>query len=311
MPGLLVFILSTQLVRGVGDTTTPLYALLLSTCVSALLTPAFIRGWFGLPQLGVTSAAAASVVSFVAALAYMVVHMRRVRHPLAPDAELLRDIRINGPILRLVLRIGVPTGVQMIVISVAELALLALVNSFGSEATAAYGAVNQVINYVQFPALSIAITASIIGAQSIGAGRADRLGAITRTGLQLNLLITGTLALLGYLLSDTLIRLFIVNEQVVVLAESLLHIVLWSTLAYGFAGVVSGVMRSSGAVLVPMLISVFCIVAIEVPSAYILAAQIGVKGVWIAYPIAFCSMLLFQSLYYRLVWRHKKVQRLV
>src|SRR5262249_14372186 len=179
------------------------------------------------------------------------------------------------------------------------------------DATAAYGAVNQVINYVQFPALSIAITASIIGAQSIGAGRVDRLGAITKTGLQLNLAITGTLALLGYLLSDALIRLFIVNEPVVVLAESLPHIVLWSTLAYGFAGVIGGVMRASGTVLAPMLISVFCIVAIEVPAAYVLAAQIGVKGVWIAYPIAFCSMFLFQSMYYLLVWRHKKIQRLV
>src|SRR5258706_864924 len=45
MPGLLVFILTTQLLRGVGDTVTPLYALLLSTAVSCVLTPAFIRGW--------------------------------------------------------------------------------------------------------------------------------------------------------------------------------------------------------------------------------------------------------------------------
>ena len=56
MPGLLVFILYTQLMRGVGDTLTPLYALVLSTSVSCVMTPAFIRGWWGLPQLGVTSA---------------------------------------------------------------------------------------------------------------------------------------------------------------------------------------------------------------------------------------------------------------
>ena len=56
--------------------------------------------------------------------------------------------------------------------------LLGIVNGFGSDATAAYGAVNQVLNYVQFPAISIAITASILGAQAIGAGHAGRLGAI-------------------------------------------------------------------------------------------------------------------------------------
>ena len=54
-------------------------------------------------------------------------------------------------------------------------------DGLGSDATAAYGAVNQVVAYVQFPAISIAITASILGAQAIGAGRADRLGAIARS----------------------------------------------------------------------------------------------------------------------------------
>ena len=199
MPGLLVFILFTQLMRGVGDTLTPLYALVLSTSVSCVLTPAFIRGWWGLPQLGVTSAAAASIVSFLAALAFLAWFMRRRGHALAPDMELMRGLRINPRLLRLVVRIGLPTGVQMVVISLAEIVLLSIVNGFGSNATAAYGAVNQVVNYVQFPALSIAITASILGAQSIGAGRAHLLGGITRTGLKMNLVITGTLVVLGYL----------------------------------------------------------------------------------------------------------------
>src|SRR5262245_29775666 len=77
MPGLLFFILATQLLRGVGDTVTPLYALIVSTAVSAFLTPAFIRGWGGLPQLGVTSAAAASICAFIAALLMMGWQMRR------------------------------------------------------------------------------------------------------------------------------------------------------------------------------------------------------------------------------------------
>jgi len=210
-----------------------------------------------------------------------------------------------------VLKIGMPTGIQMVVISLAEIALLALVNRFGSDATAAYGAVNQVVNYVQFPALSIAITASILGAQAIGAGRTERLGAITRTGLQLNLVITGTLVLLAYLLSRHLIALFITSAPVVDLAQSLLHIMLWSSIVFGMASVVSGVMRASGTVLVPMTISVLCIVAIEVPAAYVLSAHSGLEGVWWSYPIAFTSMLLLQSAFYRGVWRKKRIERLV
>jgi putative MATE family efflux protein len=311
MPALLVFILYTQLLRGVGDTLTPLYALVLSTSVSCVLTPAFIRGWWGLPQLGVTSAAAASIASFIAALAFLAWFLRRRGHALAPDLELMRALRINPRLLRLVLRIGLPTGVQMVVVSLAEIALLSIVNGFGSDATAAYGAVNQVVNYVQFPALSISITASILGAQAIGGGRSHLLGAITRTGLKMNLVITGGLVLVGYLFSRHLIGAFVTSPPVLELAQTLLHIMLWSSLVFGFQALLGGVMRSSGAVLVPTGISVFCIVLIEVPAAWLLSQRFGINGVWMAYPITFAAMLALQASYYRIVWRKQKIERLV
>jgi len=311
MPGLMVFILATQLMRGVGDTVTPLFALIMSTVTSCLLTPAFIRGWWGLPTLGVTSAAAASIGSFVVALLAMSFYMRWKKHPLAPDRALLGALRIDPRLVKLVMRIGLPTGMQVIVMSLAEIALLALVNRFGADATAAYGAVNQVVNYAQFPAISISIAASILGAQAIGAGRADRLGAIMRTGLQLTIVLTGSLVVLGYLFSRHLIGVFITSPPVVELAQSLLHIMLWSSVVYGCAAVVSGVMRASGAVLVPTGISIFCIVAIEVPVAYALADRFGIEGLWMAYPITFVAMLVLQSAYYRLVWRKRKIERLI
>jgi Na+-driven multidrug efflux pump len=98
---------------------------------------------------------------------------------------------------------------------------------------------------------------------------------------------------------------------VVDLAQSLLHIMLWSTAVYGCAAVVSGVMRASGTVVMPMAISVLCILAIEVPSAYALAGRFGIQGVWMAYPIAFVSMLALQTAYYQLVWKKAKITRLV
>ena len=230
---------------------------------------------------------------------------------MAPDRELLAALRINPHLLKLVVRIGMPTGVQMVVISVAEIVLLSLVNGFGSNATAAYGAVNQVVNYVQFPALSIAITASILGAQAIGAGKADRLAAITRTGLKLNLVLTGSLVLVGYLFSRHLIALFITSEPVIEMAQTLLHIMLWSCVVFGLASVLGGVMRSSGTVLVPTAISILSIALIEVPSAYVLSHRYGVNGVWMAYPITFVAMLVMQATYYQRVWRKKKIERLV
>lgn len=311
MPLLLVFILYTQLLRGVGDTVTPLLALCLSTAVGLLLTPALIRGWLGLPRLGVVSAAVAGWVSFALALAFLWAYLRRKRHPLAPDAELLRALRIDARLLRAVLRIGVPTGVQMVTIALAELAILSLVNGYGADATAAYGAVNQIVNYVQFPALSIAITASILGAQAIGAGRVERLSAIMRTGLLLNGLLTGALVLAGYALSRWLLGFFITAPQVLALAQGLLQVMLWGSVVFGMQAVVAGVMRASGTVWVPTGISVASIVLVQLPAAHALSARLGLPGVWLSYPVVFCVMLALQSAFYLWVWRHRRIERLV
>lgn len=311
MPGLFIFLLMTSMMRGVGDTVTPLYALTLSTVTGLLVTPALIRGWFGLPQLGVVSGAYASIISFLVALAWLAVYMRRRKHPLAPDAVLLRHLRIDWKLLRSVLKIGIPSGVQLILVSLAEIAVLALVNSFGSDATAAYGTVNMVINYVQFPAISIAITVSILGAQAIGAGRVETLGVITKTGIQLSLIITGGLVAICYLFSRTLIGFFITSEPVIELAQTLLHIVLWSYIIFGMSSVLAGVMRASGTVLMPTLISIVAIVVVEVPVAYYLSGIYGINGVWAAYPIAYIVMLMLQASYYQFVWRKKKIRRMV
>lgn len=311
MPLLLTFILFTQLLRGVSDTVSPLLALLLSTSVGLALTPALIKGWLGLPPLGIQSAALAGFVSTGVALAFLSVRLRGRDHVLAPNQALLSALKLDREILKKVMRIGLPTGVQMVVISISELVILALVNRHGSEATAAYGAVTQVVNYVQFPALSIAITASILGAQAIGAGMLDRVRAILRTGLALNAVITGSLILIGYALSHWLLGLFITQEAVRVQAEHLLHIMLWSLLLFGFQAVVGGIMRASGVVMVPTAISIACIVLVQVPAAYLLDAHYGLKGVWMAFPIAYAAMLALQTAYYKLVWKHKKIERLV
>jgi len=98
---------------------------------------------------------------------------------------------------------------------------------------------------------------------------------------------------------------------VIELAQTMLHIMLWSTVVYGSAAALSGVMRASGTVLVPTGISIACIVLVELPAAYGLSSVYGLAGVWMAYPIAFCAMLALQTAYYRLVWRKMQIERLV
>ena len=311
LPSLLVFLLLTAMMRGVSDTITPFFALMLSTVIGLALTPALIRGWFGLPQLGTTSAAVAGLVAYTSALAWLVFYMRRRKHPLAVDAVMLRHMKVDGPILRKVLMIGLPAALQMIVVSLAEMVLLGLVNSFGSDATAAYGAVNQVLGYAQFPALSIAITGSILAAQAIGAGNIERVAAVTRTGMLFNVVLTGGLIALAYLFSRSIVGMFITRPEVVDLAQALLHLVLWSVILYGMASLLSAVMRASGTVVVPTLLAVAAIVLVEVPVAYGLSHRIGVNGVWYGYPAAFGAMLLLQAAYYHVVWRKKTIVRLI
>jgi putative MATE family efflux protein len=311
MPLTFVFILLTAMLRGVGDTVTPLRALTISTVVGLAVTPAQIRGWLGLPRLGVASAAWAAATSSLLTLLWLAVHLRRRHHPLAFDAAFLRSMRLDGALLGKVLRLGVPSAVGMVVMSLAELVLLGLVNGFGSSATAAYGAVNQVMSYVQFPAFSIAVSVSIFGAQAIGRGNADRLGSIVRTGLLTNLVLTGGLVGLAYLFSRAIMSLFIIDAAVLDLAQGLLHIVLWSSVLFGMATVFSGMMRASGTVLMPLLISISVIAAIEIPAAVILSRAIGIEGVWAAYPITFAAMFILQMSYYMLVWRKRAIRRLI
>ncbi|EIK93375.1 MATE efflux family protein [Pseudomonas sp. M47T1] len=310
MPILLVFVLFTQLLRGVSDTLSPLLALLVSTAVGLVLTPALIRGWAGLPQMGIESAVLAGLAGNVAAIGLLAWRLNRGQHPLAPDREFLRALRLDRAILAKVLRIGLPTGVQMVVISLSELVILSLVNGHGSQATAAYGAVTQIVNYVQFPALSIAITASILGAQAIGAGRLERIGPILRTGLLINIWLTGGLIVLGYVLSAWLLGLFITDLATLAQAEHLLHIMLWSMLVFGFQALVGGIMRASGTVLVPVLISIFCIAGVELPAAWLLNSHFGLQGVWMAFPLTYLAMLALQTAYYKGVWQHRKIERL-
>lgn len=313
MPGFFLFLVVTSVLRGVGDTITPLLSLILSMIVSMLVTPALILGWFGLPQLGVDSAAWAFIAGFLSVLTFLFVYLRARNMPLAPDAVLLGAmLKPDFKLLGLILKLGVPAGLQMVISSIAGIVVVGLVNRFGSDATAAYGALGQVMSYVQFPAMSIGIAASIFAAQAIGARQLQQLGSIARTALVLNLLITGGLITLAYLFSQHLVALFITDPAVIELTETLLHVVLWSILCFGWSVVFSGIMRASGTVYAPMLLSLACILCIELPGAILLSqTSLGLTGIWIAYATSFTMMLVLQASWYQFVWKKKQIVALV
>ncbi|CAP02781.1 conserved hypothetical protein; putative membrane protein [Acinetobacter baumannii SDF] len=310
-PLLFVYIIYTSILRGVGDSTTPLLALALTSVIGVIITPILLKGYFGFPALGIIAPAIASIISYIAILIFLAIYLNKKKHPLRPNRQLLQHIRHNSALSKIILRLGVPTGIQMITTSMAGLVIVGLVNRFGAHATAAYGAVNQVLNYIQFPAISISIAASIFAAQAIGAGKSDLLARVTRTALGMNFLFTGALIALGYLFSKYLMALFITDPTVVVLGQQLLFIVLWAILFFGTGAIFASIMRASGTVTVPMLINISAILFIEMPCAYWFSSMWGLKGIWVAYALAFVSLCIIQGLYYQFIWKKKKIKVLI
>ena len=310
-PIIFPYLVYTTFLRGVGDSKTPLYFLIVSSVLAVFFTPAFIQGWLGLPHLGVVSAAVSGFIANAVGLIGLLVLLARRKSPLAFDREMARDMIVDPRILWDVVRIGVAAGVQVIMVSLAEIAIISFVNHYGPHATAAYGAVNQIVNYVQFPAISIGISASIFGAQCIGARREDKLGSVIRSAVALNYIVVGTLIAICYLIATPLLQLFITDPGTVRVAHQLLMITLWSYMILGNSAVINGVMRSSGTVLVPTLNGLVGIWLIEVPVAYVCMQHLGLPGVWIGYPAFYCFVLCAQFTYYELFWKKKTHERLV
>lgn len=311
MPVFFVYFVYATILRGTGDSTTPFYALIVSSVLAIAITPLFIIGAFGLPKLGVVSAAVSGLIANGAALGWMMLYLKRNNNVLQFDRETISDMRIDWGILASVLRIGVPTGIQVMMVSLAELAVITFVNHFGSRATAAYGAVNNVVGYVQFPAISIGIAASIFGAQCIGARREDKLNSVVRSAVALNYIIGGVIIGLCYLCAWIILGWFITDRETLDIAHQLLMITLWSYLVFGNSAVLSGLMRGSGSVLWPTINGIIAIWGVEVPVAWILMHRIGLDGVWLGYPVSYCVVCLLQYSYYTFVWKRKTHERLV
>lgn len=285
MPLMFLYFAYTTFLRGTGDSKTPFYTLIVSTVINIGLLPLLILGLFGLPKFGIYGSAYATVISNIVTFIVLMVYLRKRKHPLAFDRTALRSLKMDKKLLALLLRLGIPSSINMILVSLSEIAVISFVNHYGSNATAAYGVVNQVASYVQMPAVSLGIAVSIFAAQSIGANQFGR----------------------------QILALFLTDQDTLHIARNLIMITLWSYLIFGHAQIVSATMRASGTVLWPTIISIFAIWGIEVPVAFILShyTNLGILGIWVGYPAAFVVSLLLQYGYYRFVWKKKQITRLI
>lgn len=302
------YISYTVFLRGTGDSKTPLYFLCISTGLQIILSPLFAFGWLGLPTFGLIGVGMAQIGSIIITLVILLIYLHRTGHMLALDRSFIQERGMDREILRLMIKIGLPTSIQMVFVSLSEVAVIFLINGYGPQSVAAYGAVIQVITYVQMPAISLGMAVGIFGSQLIGAKAIDRLSTLLRSGILLNYVIGIALVAISYIFSRTILSWFLVEPSTLAMAENILLLILWSYLIFGHAMIVSGIMRASGTVFWPTIIGIFTVWGVQVPVAYFLSkiAGFGLDGVWMAYPISFTVSLLLEYGYYIFFWKNRQ-----
>jgi putative MATE family efflux protein len=300
VPFLYLFTMLSAILRGAGDTRTPFVFLLLVVALDIALNPLLIFGLGPLPRLGMAGAATATLIANAVGLASMIAWLRHRRHPLwisraerglyVPDATLVRALVVKG----------VPMGLQMIVISLAMIAMMSMVNGRGAHTAAAYGAALQLWTYVQMPAMAIGAACSTMAAQNVGAQLWDRVAATTRSGVMFNFLMTGLLIVLLVVFDARTLALFLpVGSEALASARHLNHIAVWSFLFFGVTFVIAGVVRATGAVIPPLLILGFALWGVRIPFAAGLQSTLGPDAIWWSFPVSALAAMLMSAAYYR------------
>jgi Na+-driven multidrug efflux pump len=217
-------------------------------------------------------------------------------------------LKLDPVILRALVGKGVPMGLQMIVISLGMIAMISLVNRFGSRTTAAYGASLQLWNYIQMPAFAVGQAVSSMAAQNVGAKKWDRVDRVALLGVAYNVVLTGVLVALVYTFSGPALSLFLTDAGSIAIARHIDAVVVWSFILFGVSFVLSGVVRATGAVVPPLLILFFSVWVARIPFAYGLMPRLGADAVWWSFPLGSVISLVLSTLYYRFGgWRNARM----
>jgi putative MATE family efflux protein len=299
IPFLFSYAFVMMVLRGAGDSKTPMMFSLLSVGLDIVLNPLLIFGVGPLPRMGIAGSAASTVIANMVSLGAILTHLYARKHFLVLHKGELRYLRIDPAILRSLVKKGVPMGLQMIAMSSSAIVMISLVNRFGTETTAAFGASMQLWNYVQMPAMAIGMAASSMAAQNVGAGRWDRVGRIAGIGVAYNFVTTGILAVLIVLGDRAALGLFLTDDAALAIARHLNLIVVGSFTLFGVSMVLSGVVRSTGAVVPPLIILFVSLWVLRIPFAVALLPRWGAEAIWWSFPLGSAAAMVLSFAYYR------------
>ncbi len=309
LPATMLISVIMQALRGAGDSLTPMLFLLLSSLLDTALNPVLILGLGPLPALGIAGSGLATAIASLVSLVLLVAYGYARGLPLWLHGPGLRHLRAAPDQVRAMIRLGVPTGLQMIVTSSSALIMLGLINREGALVTAAYAAMQQVWTYIQIPALSLGAASSAMVAQNIGAGRWDRVGRITAAALLWNLLLTNLLIVALTLIDLQVLAFFLGGDSSVLMLGRHIHrLATWGFFFSGASMVLFGVVRGNGTVVAPLLMLIVTMYPVRIGAALLLEPWLGRDALWVAFPLSsVVATLLAAGLYAHGGWRKRRL----
>ena len=294
---------TSAILRGLGDSKTPLYFLIGSVVANIGLDLIFVL----VLHWGVAGVAYATVISEALAFIIQIIYLNKY-HKIVKFT--FRSLGFDYSIFLKSIRIGMPTGLQQTFVAFGMVALYWVVNRFGIDANAAYSVAGRIDNFAAMPAMSFSIALSTFVGQNMGANKPERV----KTGLRATFLMTSTVTLImsAFILffARGLMRMFTNDLAVIALGRSYLVVIGIFYILFSSMFVFTGALRGAGDTLIPMFISLISLWIIRIPVAYLLSniPSVGVRGIWWAIPIGWFFGLIIYYFYYRSGrWKKKAV----
>ena len=299
--------------RGSGDSRTPFLFMVVAVALDIGLNPLLIAGIGPFPKLGIAGASMSTLIAQVISLAAMVGYIYVRKLDMRLSGPELRYLRPDGVLLGAMIMKGLPMGLQMLVISSSALIMISMVNHYGAETVAAYGVGAQIWTYVQMPAMAIGAAASSMAAQNVGAGRWDRVEKTAGAGVTINVVLTGALVIVVYLVDHALLGVFLPGApSTVAIAERINLAIVWSFIPFGVMFVLFGVVRATGAVTPPLIILAISLFGVRITTAVLLQPRLGEAAIWWSFPASMLVACALAALYYRYGgWRKAKIHPVI
>lgn len=292
---------TSAIMRGLGDSKTPLYFLIIATIMNIGLDLFFVL----VLKWGVKGVAGATVISQIGAFFTIVFYLNRY-HTFLDFSPL--KMRFDKEMFTKSLKIGLPSGIQMAFVSVGFLALYRIVNVFGTATIAAYSIAMRIDSFASLPAMNFSSALSTFVGHNVGANKFERIGRGLAATMKMTSIITISVTLLAIVFARPLFRLFTNDTQVVEIGIQYLYIVSPFYIMFSAMFIFMGVLRGAGETIIPMILTIISLWIVRVPASYYLSQAIGVNGIWWGIPIAWAVGIVGSIWYYSTGrWKNKAV----